>query len=163
MKPEDVLKLTEGFLSAIDKMKKSYVAVGLPNETASSRVYGNGLTVLQNGAHHEFGTEKVPQRSFVRLPFIVKQKDMKEYVQKMMNAVFEGKYTTEKALGLVGKKAENIIIDAFQTGCWGQWPPLKEATKRAKAKRVGAKRSDMILVDTTVLESSINYIVRNGV
>ena len=154
MKPEDVLKLTKGFESAINKMRKSYVATGLPMESASSRVYGDGMTVLQVGAIHEYGTADIPQRSFVRLPFIIKADDVNKYIKKRMTAVLDGKETADKAMGLVALMTRNIITDAFQTGCWGQWPDITDATKARKG-------SNMILVDTAILENSIDAVVRS--
>ena len=55
MKPEDMLKKTTGLLNAMDEAKRRHVAVGLPVDKVGSKIYGDGMSIFQIGAIHEYG------------------------------------------------------------------------------------------------------------
>jgi len=55
MKPEDFLKHTEQMVANMDDLKKHAAFVGLPKEKVGGKIYGDGMTILQIGATHEFG------------------------------------------------------------------------------------------------------------
>lgn len=153
MKPQDGLKKLQAYAKAIDEAKRKVVAVGLPMEKIGSKVYGDGTTVIQVGAWHEFGTKSIPQRSFLRVPFQVKQKEVLDMTQRQFNAVFEKGRTVDKALGLLGITAVNISKGAFTSKGYGEWPDIKEATKKAKG-------SSQPLIDTGILRGAITFVVR---
>jgi hypothetical protein len=152
MTPEQMLENTTAYLKNLEKAKRGYVAVGLPSEEVGGTVYDNGQTVAQVGAQHEYGAG-VPRRSFLRTPFAVKKDDMDKAVAKQFKDVFERGKTAEKALGMIGTVAVNIVKGAFLTGGYGEWPDITDATKAAKG-------STRILVDNKTLSGSITYVVR---
>lgn len=104
------------------------------------------------GAIHEYGSEKrnIPSRSFIRMPIekkfkttIVKNSKFKDAVQRL---------NIKEINGSMGETAVSIILDAFETGGFGNWAPLSEETKRRKTGE-----QSKILVDTGDLEHSITY------
>jgi len=152
MTPEQMLEKTVEYLKNLEKAKRGYVAVGLPAEEVGGTVYADGQTVSQVGAQHEYGVG-VPRRSFLRAPFAAKKDDMDKAIAKQFKDVFERGKTAEKALGLIGTVAVNVVQGAFLTGGYGEWSDITDATKEAK-------NSTRILVDNKILSGSITYVVR---
>ena len=95
----------------------------------------------------------IPRRSFLRVPFETKKKEMETATVKQFKDVFERGKKAEQALGLIGTVAVNIVKGAFLTGGYGEWPDITAATKAAKG-------STRILVDNKTLSGSITYVVR---
>ena len=68
MKPNDLNQLRE-ITKQIKLATTHEVNVGIPKDIGS---YPNGLSIVEVGTFHEFGTKKgVPRRSFLRMPFIL--------------------------------------------------------------------------------------------
>jgi len=151
MKPELFLQKSLDYAAELKKMKAKGVKVGITKETASSRVYGNGWTVLQNGIAHEFGYG-VPERSFIRLPFRLKRAEIQKAIDAEFNRILEGKSDSEKSLNRIGITARNISVMAFRTQGYGNWPALDEAT-------IAAKGSDKPLIDKGILRNAITWEV----
>lgn len=158
MTPQETLDLVEKQLSNMEKAKTLSVKVGLPaGESATSKAYTNdgatpAPTVLQVGVWHEYGTQHVPMRSFLRGPLNAKSADMDKVLQTQFNLVLERGMDVEKALGRVGLAARNISVGAFRTRGYGVWADIDQATKDAKG-------SSGILIDTGLLRSSITWVV----
>lgn len=135
MKPEDFFRQQAKILAEMQKVKTMVVKVGLPSEKVSSKAYGNtGVSVLQVGAQHEYGTEHMPARSFLRMPFELKASEINKFIQAEFKKVIEGKSTAEKALGRVGVMTSNISKEAFRTNGFGQWAELSPISKAIKDK-----------------------------
>lgn len=96
---------------------------------------------------------KIPERSFLRMPFNLKADKLEERTQKEFNDVFQHGKKASKALGFLGIEAVNISKGAFTSGGYGKWPQLAQST-------IDAKGSSQILIDTNILRSSITYAVR---
>ena len=152
MTPEQMLENTGAYLKNVEKAKRGYVAVGLPAEEVGGTVYADGQTVTQVGAQHEYGAG-VPRRSFLRTPFAVKKDDMDKAIAKQFEDVFKRGKAADKALGLIGTVAVNIVKGAFLTRGYGEWLDITDATKEAKG-------SSQVLIDTGTLRNSISYVVR---
>lgn len=155
MKPAEFLKFSEGMVSKLEEMKVTSVNVGLPSEKVGGKVYGDGMTIISVGAKHEFGEGKIPQRSFLRVPFIIKKKEVNNAIMKQYEAVITKGVSVNNGLDRIGVVASNISKGAFTSKGFGQWPDIKEATKKAKG-------SSQVLIDTGVLRSSITWELRNG-
>ena len=158
MTPEETLRLVEAQLSNMEKAKTMVVKVGLPaGESATSKAYtsdgqGPAPTVLEVGVWHEYGTQNIPQRSFLRGPLNAKSGELDKVLQTQFNLVLEKGMEVEKALGRVGLAARNISVGAFRTKGYGVWKDISQATKEAKG-------SSSVLIDTGLLRSSITWVV----
>lgn len=146
MNPKDFLRMTTNYAKSIVESKSSYVAVGLPTESATGKIYPKGQTVIEIGAHHEFGTDDIPQRSFLKLPFELKQDEIGKLTKALYSDVLTGKKSVEKALATIGIKAQNISVDAFRSNGYGSWEPVQHGGTP--------------LIDTGTLRNSISYVVR---
>jgi hypothetical protein len=149
--PEKMLKKAQAYEKNMRDAKKGYVAVGLPTEKASKRIYENGKSVIDIGASHEYGI-KVPIRSFLSLPFDVRKQEISDAIVAQFKLVYQGK-PAKKALSIIGIVATQIVQRAFTTQGYGHWQALSQKT-------IDAKGSSQILIDTGILRGSITYVVR---
>lgn len=135
-----------------------YVAVGLPQEKVGGEVYRDkktgkeGKTIIEVGASHEYGAG-VPVRSFLRMPFDVEKKKIDAEIDKQFKKLFDEGRSAERALGLIGSAARNIVIMAFKTGGYGQWQDITDKTKQLKG-------SSGILIDSSTLKNAVTWVVR---
>jgi hypothetical protein len=121
----------------------------------ATRKKSDGQTNADIGMAHEFGTSKIAQRSFLRVPLaenlnkaleksgafdkevlkkVIKEKDIKPWLEK------------------VAAVALAVVLEGFHNGGYGKWP----AWKNPKYKN----NTGMILVDTTQLRDSITTEVK---
>ena len=149
MKPNDLSQLRD--LTKQIKIATTHeVNIGIAQDIGQ---YPNGEKVVDVGRRHEFGIG-VPRRSFLRMPFIVKQNIIDKAISTSWKKIVEGKSQTIKEFGILGIIGQNISKDAFATGGFGKWEKLKPATVKAKG-------SDEILLDTSKLVQSItNWVVK---
>lgn len=140
----------ENMLSKLSK--KIYVDVGILGSEVNPET---GITIAGIGAVHEFGTDKagrgksttIPERSFLRMPIETKSDDIEAFASKGLDKnLADG--NIRRIFEQVGKGAEAVIQDAFETGGFGTWPELAQST-------IDAKGSSGILIDTGLLRKSI--------
>lgn len=153
MRPEDAVKQIGAYIDNLEAAKKMAVYVGLPKEKVGGKVYNSGMTVIEVGSVHEYGGGKNPQRSFLRTPFIIKQKDIARVIEAQFTAVAEEGRDAETALNIIGAKAQEISQGSFTTRGYGTWKQLDPETIKRKG-------SSQILIDKGILRSSITWIVR---
>jgi phage gpG-like protein len=155
MTPSQMLRSTQALLSNMEEAKSKAVFVGLPKEKVGGEIYGEGRTIIENGAVHEHGSldGDIPARSFLKMPFTEKKADMGGAILQQFTAVAEGRRSVDEALGRVGIAAINIVKAAFRTGGFGKWKPLAQST-------IDRKGHSKILEDTRVLRNSQTWVVR---
>jgi len=109
-----------------------------------------GLTNAEIGAIHEFGTESIPPRSFLRMPIEEKKGTI---VKKLSNSqTFKTHIEAGdigKAVETVGVLGEEVIQQAFETKGFGQWP------EKAPATKAHSKNPEQPLIESTQLRKSI--------
>lgn len=154
--PARMLKRTTDFAAALEAAKKKAVFVGLPKDKVGGAIYGDGRTVISNGATHEYGAPQqgIPQRSFLRVPFAVKRKDLNKAIAKQFEAVAEGR-DADVALGRIGVLAANASKGAFTSLGYGSWAPITPETARRKG-------SSQTLIKDGILRGSITWVVRDN-
>jgi len=154
MNPKQFLEHTKKMADKLHKLSRASVDVGLPSDKVGGKVYGNGMTILSVGARHEYGYGNIPQRSFLRVPFIVNKKEINKAIAKQFESVLNGQKTSV-ALGRIGAIASNYSKGAFTTMGYGRWQDIKASTKKAKG-------SSQPLIDTGTLRGSITWAVRDA-
>ena len=127
------------------------VKVGLPKEKSSSKIYDDGMTVIEVGAAHEYGAG-VPRRSFLRTPFAIKKNEINRVIDSQFIKLLDGKTNADTALGLLGVTATNISRGAFTSKGYGTWMDISQETKDAKG-------SDQVLIDSGILRASITWSI----
>lgn len=133
----------------IEALKGVSVVVGIPSSEAHKA--GEGITVLEKAIIHEFGTEHIPERSFLRSTFAEKKNNTVEILgvetKKYLNNGGDVKNPYSKAGGYLAAEVRETIISGIN-------PPLMQAT-------IDHKKSSKPLIDTGQLLNSITYEVRN--
>lgn len=152
MNPLQALQATRNMEKEMRKAKSMSVDVGLISSKVSGKVYNTGATVLEVGYYHEYGAGDLPKRSFLRTPFLIKQKEISAMINMQFNAVWSGKSDAESAMGRIGAYATNISQGAFTTKGYGTWQDIEQSTKDAKG-------SSQVLIDTGMLRQSIAWMV----
>lgn len=158
MTPEETLAHVQRQITAMRQAKTMVVKVGLPaGEAATSKAYTDdgskaAATVLEVGIWHEYGTARMPMRSFLRGPMREKSAELARMLEVQFNLVLEAGLDVGTALGRVGLTARNISVGAFRTGGYGAWQDISQATKDKKG-------SSAILIDTGILRNAITWVV----
>lgn len=119
---------------------------------------GSSVSNAQIGFWHEYGTTKMPKRSFLREPIA-------EYLDKKLegSGAFDKEVLEQVVaqgtiipwLKKVAILAEEIVAEGFATGGYGKWAPLKHST-------LARKKVLQILVETQQLRNSITTEVKEG-
>lgn len=153
--PVQMLKRTTDFAAALGAARKKAVFVGLPKDKVGSKIYGDGMTVIRVGAIHEYGApqQSIPQRSFLRVPFAVKRRELNKAIAQQFEAMAEGR-DVNVAFGRIGALATNVSKGAFTSLGYGSWSPIRPDTIKRKG-------SSQTLIDTGILRSSITWVVRD--
>lgn len=135
----------------IKDVKKREVAIGVMQ---NSGAYEYGLSIVEVARVHEFGsiTKNIPARSFLRVPFYEKEKQVDNLIFRGYKMMVEKNETVDKALDLIGLGARDISVGAFRDN---NWQELKPSTIKAKG-------SSTPLIDTGNLRQSITWEVRNA-
>ena len=133
--------------------KKLYTDIGILGK--GGKTEKGGITLAGIGAVHEFGTDKagrgnttvIPERSFIRMPLETGQEFIEKSIDSRVKELMENG-DIEGIFKLIGIAGEARIQEAFETGGFGTWEELAEATKNAKG-------SDAILIDKGPLRQAI--------
>lgn len=127
--------------------KSHYVDIGILGSTNETEEGGKTLAGI--GAVHEFGYPEggIPERSFIRMPLESGQQDIEKALESKLKTLLE-KGDIEGIFKLIGIAGEARIQEAFDSGGFGQWPDIKDATKKRKG-------SDAILIDDGSLRKAI--------
>ena len=136
-------------LREIERFEGLEIRAGiLANEGAET--HSEGLTVLDVASFHEFGTRRIPARSFLRGYYDERESDLDEGLDRMLASVVAGKRTAQSAGDAFGSAVvagiQKRISDRIE-------PALADAT-------IARKGSDVPLIDTGQLRSSITYDLR---
>lgn len=113
------------------------------------------LNNAEIGVFHEFGTEKMPMRSFLRVPIAEHLEKRMESSGALDKDVLKETIASKTLLPYMKKVAvlaEGIVTDAFDTGGFGKWAPSD----------MSQKANHQTLVETQQLRNSITSDVKEG-
>jgi len=151
------------------------VKVGLPDEsreTWNEHKDEDGkfqdVTILDIGIFHEFGTESLPERSWLRASHDEMISDMNALIKRLHAAILEGRITVSTALGIMGlfaqKRTKKFLTDnkvkpPSKKGDFSlvKFGKVTNAIRKApvkEMKRTGYKT----LIDTAQLLNSITFV-----
>jgi len=155
-KTTDKAKVWRRIEKQFGEMNDLHVVVGVPAGADARKPKegekGEPATMAEVAFYNEFGTEHIPERSFLRSTVDANAGKYAKLYEKLMGAVFEGKLTVRQAMGLLGEKARADVRKTIRSDVP---PPNAPATLRRK-------KSTKTLVDTGQLSQSITYEVRDG-
>ena len=133
---------TDEFLKMLNSMIKNEVTIGLHGDV--------GGDILSRGIYNEFGTDKIPERSFIRAGFDTEKNNISNDMIKIAERVVDGQMKVKTGLNLLGDatkgRIQEFAVDLSD-------PPNAQAT-------IDAKGSSNPLVDTGQMIGSIDYKVK---
>lgn len=109
-----------------------------------------GQQIAEYAAYNEFGTESIPERSFMRSAFDENVAEIQRDMTAQYGRVQAGQITVRTALGLVGLRHQDHIKNKIDTNIP---PPNSPVT-------IALKGSSHTLIDTGAMKNSIHYIMR---
>ena len=126
-------KKLDSLLSYLKALDDFYVNVGIVGAKAKGQHKNTNLTNAELGAIHEFGKGRQPKRSFLEFPLRLKfnktSKEFKEIKKKAFILLFKARKPRE-FFALIGSKALDIIIGAFETNGYGSWKSWSKAYEK---------------------------------
>lgn len=141
-------------LDGLEAIKKAVgdtyrTRVGILGSSAA-RTNGAAMDNATIGLIQMFGSVSagIPPRDFLLMPIETKKRELlRSLGGGMMRQAFKRR-DFKGMFALLGIKAEEIVQEAFATGGFGRWAPLKPST-------IARKKSSAILIDTAQLRAAI--------
>lgn len=133
------------FVEQLQIAKVTEVVVGVQQGSTN-----DGQQIAEYAAYNEFGTENIPERSFIRSAFDEGLNDLSTDMDRRYSQVVAGTKTVYQALGLVGLRHQDQIKKKIDTNVP---PPNSPVT-------IALKGSSHTLIDTGAMKNSIHYIIR---
>ena len=87
--------------SACEEMSSKKIVVGIVGEVDSE--------VLKVARIHEYGTEKMPERSFLRASFDADREKLGSLVSEQVNKVIDGRASATAAANAIGAQAAQMV------------------------------------------------------
>jgi hypothetical protein len=142
----------EGLDKLLRKLGDGAVKVGVLTGTGPHPKAGGALT-SEVAWWNEYGTERIPERPFMRNTVLLQGRDWIVLVRALLNQFVNGKITENRALGLLGEKAKSDVQDTI----------VSLSTPANAPSTVARKGSANPLIDIGHLRQSIQWqIVRPG-
>jgi len=111
-----------------------------------------GVPIIKLALIHEFGTSKIPQRSFIRQGFDANKENINAQADKVIDAVFKLQ-SFSIYLNRLGLIMVDGTVQQFDNSGNPSWPANSAAT-------VAQKGSDKPLIDKGFLRASISYRIQ---
>ena len=99
----------EDYISKLKKMQKDAVTVGIHKSAGNHD--NSDLTVAEVAAYNEFGTERSPERSFMRSTMRENRLKYRLNVIRIVKAIGDGK-SPRKMMGLFGHVAATKVVNS---------------------------------------------------
>lgn len=146
-----------------DKLKKELaeanknkpkVNVGIMGKEAKEKHKGSEFSNVDIATVHEFGTDTIPERSFIRSTYDRDQKRFFEILKRYKLKMAQGQMDAKMVLTFVGEFAQKQIQQTITDG----GIPFIENTPET----VRRKGSSSPLIDTGQMRQSVRYEVVNA-
>lgn len=135
-------------IAELQNAKNLEVVVGLQESEEKS---ADGVYVAEYAAANEYGTKKIPERSFMRSTFDENVADWQRMVDRNIRSVAEGKGSVWQTLSLIGLRMETQIKEKIGSNI----QPANHPYTIAK------KKSSRTLIDTSAMIQNVRYVVRS--
>lgn len=142
-------------MSRVKVSKDGFARVRKALQDAGSRglkvgVLGDqGSDLVMVATYNEFGTESIPERSFVRSTLAENRPKYQKAMQRGLEAIIDGRATVDTVLNLIGLEA---VADIQKKITDIRTPPNAPVT-------IAQKGSDNPLIDTGRLRQSVTFSV----
>lgn len=130
------------------ELHRAFVKVGIVGDGATAK-HGDSTNV-EIAAAHEFGTERIPQRSFIRQAMVTRGDEYRALTASLAKRFILGTMTVEQVMGILGAWGAGAIKATITRT--GTFAPLSPRT-------IARKGSSRPLVDTGQMLNSVSWIV----
>lgn len=127
----------------------AHVLVGVQGASGDAQHRDSEMTVAELASIHEFGLG-VPERSFLRSTMDENEGQLLRLASQLGQGVIDGKFSQQQALGLLGTKAQGLVVEKIREHID---PPNAPSTVKQKG-------SSTPLIDSAQLVQAITYEVR---
>lgn len=154
-----VVDLDLGFgeiIEEIQALNKHSLLVGIQEKTKTKyqpgrkKIQSPGINIANYAAENEFGTDKIPQRSFMRTSFDENIDQIEKLLSKEYGKVIDGQSTLKQALNIVGLAMTGLIQAKIRKITY---PPNS-------TKTIAEKGSSKPLIDFGQMIASIRHVVK---
>lgn len=128
---------------------EAYVTVGIHEDA----VYPDGTNVAQVGIWNEFGTDTIPERSFMRSAVNEAESTINTWRAEGLRNVLEKGWTAQKALEMLGFRLQELVRNKIKSNV----PPENSARTQARKERLGVPQRT--LIETETMLNSVTYRV----
>ena len=148
------VKTTERDLGAnrikksIKNLKGKVVKIGVNEDQGE---YPNGVKIALVGFWNEYGTSRIPQRSFIRSTLEENKRKIEAKRNKLLGQVLEGRVSETKALEQLGWMIKEMIKAKIEK--------LKDPKNAPSTVKGKPDIGNNPLVHTRLLKNAINYVV----
>jgi hypothetical protein len=134
----------------LKELNGSFTKIGIQHGAGKEKTRGNETPqdLLDVAIANEFGTKRIPERSFLRSTIVKKKGKINNFIAHEYSRLLEGKQDTKKGLARVGAFVTGLVqnqIVAIRT------PPNAPLT-------IKLKRSSNPLIDTGTMKNSIRHV-----
>lgn len=151
-------------MADFEQLEDLELTVGIHSDApAHTDEHGQPINMAELAAVHEYGTSRIPERSFLRAGFDAHREDTEERVTEALGKLIDGTYEPPQVLEYVG---ELMLGDVRDTIASGIKPELAESTRLSRDKKAahggglaGLAGKYTPLVDTGQLINSLAYVV----
>ena len=144
-------------MEEIEKLSKASLVVGIQEkakthvQTKKSRTQKAGLSVAEYAAKNEFGTNTIPERSFMRTSFDENINRIEKVTSDQYGKIIDGSSNLSQGLGIIGQVITGLIQTKIRQITF---PPNSPAT-------IAMKGSSKPLIDFGQMIASVTYAIRN--
>ena len=135
----------KAFIRQLEVARTVEVAVGIHAGDVA-----NGQQIAEYAACNEYGTDSIPERSFMRSSFDENLSKIKADMDQQASRVMDGQIDIRSALGVVGMKHQDRIKRKIGSN-------IQPANHPETIKR---KKSSRTLIDTGAMLNSVHYVIR---
>jgi HK97 gp10 family phage protein len=146
----------DAILQEIEELSKTSLLVGIQekaktlSQSKNGRQQTPGLSVAEYAAKNEFGTNKIPERSFIRTAFDENIGQIENIAADQYGKIIDGDIAIRQGLGIIGQVITALIQRKIQEI---RFPPNSPAT-------IAMKGSSKPLIDFGQMVKSVTYAIR---
>ena len=130
---EDDRRRLDNLKHKLARLDDLTLTIGVHSDVPPHQDDGQAIGMAELAAIHEFGTSKIPERSFLRAGIALHEGDINERAAHAVGKLIDGVYAPDEVLEYVGELGLGDIRD-FITGNLVK-PPLAAATIASRDKK----------------------------
>ncbi len=161
---EDDRRRLDNLKHKLARLDDLTLTIGVHSDVPPHQDDGMAIGMAELAAIHEFGTSKIPERSFLRAGIALHEGDINERAAHAVGKLIDGAYAPDEVLEYVGELGLGDIRDFLTSGQVKQG--LSATTIASREKKAGhgggvagLAGSHLALIDTGQLMGSLAFKV----